>query len=208
MKKLLILAITCFCLLNINVVNAEYINSCAYLRDYDGNIIGIVDEGEYVDVYGTDSVNRERTIISYNGLIGTVLTSCIGEQDDQDNHSEDYEIEVSIANQIIYLCNNGAVVDSSPCVTGNFGTRDTPCGTFCITSKAENAYMSGDDYECVVDYWMAFCGGIGIHDAVWREDFGGDIYVGNGSHGCVNVPHDFAEMLYSICDVGTVVTVY
>ena len=50
----------------------------------------------------------------------------------------------------------------------------------------------------MVTYWMAFEGnGIGFHDATWQDSFGGDTYLDNGSHGCVNLPLSFAEELYS-----------
>ena len=38
--------------------------------------------------------------------------------------------------------------------------------------------------------------------------FGGEIYKTNGSHGCVNLPHDVAEQLFGMVDVGTVVIVH
>ena len=57
-------------------------------------------------------------------------------------------------------------------------------------------------------YWLGFNGGIGIHDASWRDDFGGDIYQGNGSHGCVNTPFDKVKTIYEHVEVGTPVYVY
>ena len=43
---------------------------------------------------------------------------------------------------------------------------------------------------------MPFDGGIGLHDASWRSEFGSDIYLYNGSHGCVNLPYDAAKIIY------------
>lgn len=208
MRKYIIAII--IAIINSSFVNAAYVNSGAYFRDYDYNIIGYVEEGEYVESYGSDTTYPDRTIICYNGNMGTILTECISDYKESNNESEyhDYSIEVSIDDQYIYLLDIGAVVKSSPCVTGNCGTKDTPRGTYSIFNKSEGTYLSGADYNCYVDYWMAFNGGIGIHDASWRGDFGGDIYMGNGSHGCINVPHRFAETLYSLCDVGTIVSVY
>ena len=51
-------------------------------------------------------------------------------------------------------------------------------------------------------------GGFGIHDASWRSYFGGDIYKGNGSHGCVNAPHDKAAEIYEHTDLNTPVFIY
>ena len=58
-------------------------------------------------------------------------------------------------------------------------------------------------------YFMLFnYAGQGFHDATWRSAFGGNIYVRNGSHGCVNLPYSAAEDLYSKIDVGTPVVVH
>ena len=59
-----------------------------------------------------------------------------------------------------------------------------------------------------VDRWMKFTGAVGIHGASWRSKFGGDIYKYNGSHGCVNLPHDVALNLYDMVDIGTMVVVH
>ena len=53
-------------------------------------------------------------------------------------------------------------------------------------------------YEQPVQYWMPFDGGIGFHDANWRDDFGGDIYLTSGSHGCINLPPENAAVLYDL----------
>ena len=55
---------------------------------------------------------------------------------------------------------------------------------------------------------MPFNGGIGLHDATWRSKFGGDIYVTNGSHGCINLPKDKAEKIYDIIDKNMPIIVY
>ena len=64
-------------------------------------------------------------------------------------------------------------------------------------------------YESFVSYWMPFIGGsYGLHDASWRSNFGGDIYIYSGSHGCVNLPPAKAGELYKMVSVGTVVIVH
>ena len=55
---------------------------------------------------------------------------------------------------------------------------------------------------------MPFDGGIGLHDASWRRKFGGNIYLKDGSHGCVNMPSDKASDLYENVEVGTKVLVH
>ena len=54
----------------------------------------------------------------------------------------------------------------------------------------------GTKYESRVSYWMPFNGNVGMHDAPWRGSFGGSIYRGGGSHGCVNMPPLSARTLF------------
>ena len=68
----------------------------------------------------------------------------------------------------------------------------TPTGTFGITYKERDATLTGQNYSSDVKYWMPFYGNVGLHDASWRSSFGSDIYVTNGSHGCINLPPDAA----------------
>ena len=63
-------------------------------------------------------------------------------------------------------------------------------------------------YDTTVTYWMPFSGNVGIHDAVWRTEFGGNLYQLEGSHGCVNLPYDQAAALYSNVEIGMPVVVY
>ena len=51
-------------------------------------------------------------------------------------------------------------------------------------------------------------GGIGIHDADWRDEFGGEIYKTNGSHGCINVPSEVMPELYDMVELGTPVIMF
>ena len=51
-------------------------------------------------------------------------------------------------------------------------------------------------YETWVNYWMPVTyTGIGLHD-LNRSAYGGDIYINNGSHGCINLPLDVAKKIY------------
>lgn len=113
-------------------------------------------------------------------------------------------IKISISQQHLWLYENGNLLLDTPIVTGNNdGKCNTPSGVYCIQSLEKNLTLVGDDYEAFVDYWMGFNDNIGIHDADWRDDFGGDIYQGDGSHGCVNVPCDAAEIIYNHINYGT-----
>ena len=68
--------------------------------------------------------------------------------------------------------------------------------------------MTGETYATPVKYWMPFNGNIGMHDASWRKEFGGEIYRTNGSHGCINLPEEIAETIYGYVEQGFPVVCY
>lgn len=107
-------------------------------------------------------------------------------------------VEVSIDNQRLWMYVNGNCIINTPVVTGDIVKqgRATHRGVFSLTYKTKNAVLRGEDYETPVNFWMPFDGGIGLHDATWRSNFGGSIYKGNGSHGCVNMPYNAAKTAY------------
>lgn len=55
---------------------------------------------------------------------------------------------------------------------------------------------------------MPFNGGVGIHDLQARYYFGGSVYNGAGSHGCINTPLAAVSLIYHYIDTGTPVIVY
>ena len=118
-------------------------------------------------------------------------------------------IEVSIRLQHMWMFVNGEQYVSTPIVTGNANSMDTPRGFWHIQNKASPCTLSGAGYTSYVRYWMAFIGGShGIHDASWRSSFGGQIYRGNGSHGCINTPYNNVKKMYQKAYVGEPVVVY
>lgn len=121
----------------------------------------------------------------------------------------DTYIEINISQQYLWYFINGTVYVSGSIVTGNPSTgHSTVIGTNMIEYKEENAVLRGQDYEAEVKYWMPFYGSMGMHDAKWREKFGGEIYKYNGSHGCVNLPEYLAKRIYDKLEVGTPVITY
>ena len=127
-------------------------------------------------------------------------------------------IDVDLANQYARLYDkSGSVLWESYVVSGNSGEgRNTPVGTYAIYSKQTDTVLIGNDedgdgqpdYRSHVNFWMPFSGGYGLHDATWREAFGGDIYSYDGSHGCVNLPYDAAASLFALANVGDTVVVH
>lgn len=123
------------------------------------------------------------------------------------DYLKDTYIIVDISMQKLFLYNNNDLLLSTDITTGKKSTP-TNYGLFQIYAKRMNRYLKGDGYESFVKYWMPFDGGIGLHDASWRKKFGGNIYVKNGSHGCVNLPLDITDNIYESVSVGTKVLVH
>lgn len=117
-------------------------------------------------------------------------------------------VEVDLTNQHVYYFKNGKLKWDSDCVTGQTPGHKTPGGLYDITYKKMHALLIGADYETPVTYWMPFNKGIGLHDANWRREFGGDIYTYSGSHGCVNLPVDKAAELFELVEEGMPVVCY
>ena len=133
----------------------------------------------------------------------------VAETEIYDKEVGDTYVEVSLSDQHMWYIVDGDVYLESDCVTGNYGSADTPKGYFTVNAKISPCTLKGDDYTSYVTYWMPFIGGgWGLHDADWRSSFGGNIYKGNGSHGCVNLPPKVAKELYAVIEVGTPVIVY
>lgn len=118
-------------------------------------------------------------------------------------------VEVDLSNQHVYLIIDGKLVEDSPCVTGCVKKgHGTPDGLYSITYKESPSVLRGEDYETKVNFWMPFNRGIGLHDATWRDKFGGDIYYSGGSHGCVNLPYQKAAVIYENIYAGMPVICY
>ena len=56
--------------------------------------------------------------------------------------------------------------------------------------------------------WMPVVKSIGLHDANWRSEFGGEIYKRDGSHGCVNMPDETTDIIFENAEIGTPVMIY
>lgn len=119
-------------------------------------------------------------------------------------------VEIDLSNQHLYLFIEGQIVLETDFVSGDMTIkgRMTPPGVFGLTYKTTNAVLRGEDYETPVSYWMPFNGNVGMHDATWRRSFGGDIYLTNGSHGCINLPYSKAKEIYGYMSNGFPVICY
>lgn len=151
-------------------------------------------------------------------LIELILTGAVTEREPiytsqgwvkgEDDIGDSY-VEINLTDQHLYLYIDGEVVLETDFVSGNVANgNSTPAGVFGLTYKTQNAVLRGPDYETPVNYWMPFNGNIGMHDATWRRSFGGDIYLTNGSHGCINLPLKKAKTIYEYMSTGFPVICY
>ncbi|MGB8454937.1 MAG: L,D-transpeptidase family protein [Anaerocolumna sp.] len=118
-------------------------------------------------------------------------------------------VEVNLTAQHLFFYKEGNLVLETDFVSGNL-SKDwgTPVGTYPVQYKDNDATLVGEDYATPVKYWMPFNGNIGFHDAPWRSEFGKDIYLTSGSHGCINMPPAAAKKMFENIKRGVAVVVY
>lgn len=128
------------------------------------------------------------------------------------NHENDIGntyVEINLTNQYLWFYKSGKIITQGDVVTGNVSRGNaTPQGTYTLNYKQKNATLRGDNYNSDVKYWMPFNMNIGIHDASWRNIFGGNIYQESGSHGCVNAPEYLAKNIFENIEPGTPIICY
>lgn len=121
----------------------------------------------------------------------------------------DTYIEVDMTQQMMYYYADGELELETPVVTGNLKAgHGTPSRVCSVYLKQTDRVLRGPDYASPVKFWMPVYGNIGIHDASWRSNFGGEIYKTNGSHGCINTPYDAMKTLYEEVETGTPVIMF
>lgn len=133
-------------------------------------------------------------------------------------------VVVDISDQKLKLYENNKVILETPVVTGTpTKSRRSDEGLFKIYEFKKQDYLRGPGYASYVDIMMKYNRGEGLHDAEyhtcnngkenehgWKAEwqFGGDTYLTNGSHGCINMPHDAAITVYNNVEIGTRVLVH
>jgi len=193
-----------------NIANKYDTYAPGYVRTFNSTMQGTVEVplGDY-GIYGwqTDVEATTEKLIEYikAGESVTVEPEYVkkGYTRATDDIGDTY-IEVDITNQHVWYYKDGELQMDSDCVTGMATDPDraTPTGAFQVWSMERDVVLRGADYATPVSFWMNIseCG-VGLHD-LDRSAYGGDIYMYNGSHGCINLPYDFAESLFNAIDVG------
>ena len=125
------------------------------------------------------------------------------------NDIGDTYVEISLTKQYLWFYKDGKLLTQGGIVTGDQRRNySTPQGTYKLDYKQRNATLRGPGYVTPVNYWMPFNKNIGLHDATWRNSFGGNIYLANGSHGCVNAPYDMAQIIFNNIESGMPIVCY
>ena len=119
-------------------------------------------------------------------------------------------VEISLSAQRMWCFKDGNCIVDTPIVSGNpsRGNATPSGGVWAIDAKMRDYVLRGEGYAAPVDYWLPFNDNVGIHDLKSRTEFGGDIYMTNGSHGCINTPYNNAKKIYENVSKGTPVIVY
>lgn len=165
----------------INIVGGDYgwsINSAKETND----LIIAIDEGQTI---AKEPAYNQTALSHGNNDIGNTY------------------VEIDLTNQYLWFYKNGSLVAEGNVVTGNVSSdHGTPGGIYKLKYKQKDAVLRGPGYAAPVNFWMPFNGGIGIHDASWRSQFGGKIYKTGGSHGCVNSPYYLAKVIFDNIEAG------
>ncbi|WP_160686683.1 L,D-transpeptidase family protein [Clostridium sp. C2-6-12] len=115
-------------------------------------------------------------------------------------------VEIDMTKQHLWYYKDGYLIIEGDVVTGNVANgAATPEGVYKLYGKQKDTVLKGEDYASPVSFWMPFNKNIGLHDANWRTEFGGQIYLTDGSHGCVNAPYYLAKTVYENINIGTYV---
>lgn len=126
-----------------------------------------------------------------------------------DNDIGDTYVEINLTSQHLFLYVDGQKILESDFVSGKPSTgHATPAGTYAVTYTQRYATLNGENYSTPVSYWMPFNEDIGMHDAVWKSEFGSNFYTSAGSHGCINLPYPVAKEIYSYVYKGMAIVCY
>lgn len=187
-------------------------------EDYTESSMFVTSTGQKVEVPHPARGETVDTDALFNDIVNCVDNRISGEREapyDQDlvgttDLGGSY-VEVDLDGQHLWLYKDHELIAERDICSGDVDSGcSTPTGLYTIKDKQTDRWLNGEDYHDWVSYWMPFNGGVGLHDATWRkeDEFGGEVYLENGSHGCINMPLDLAGTVYDNVEVGTYVILY
>ncbi len=105
---------------------------------------------------------------------------------------------ISTGSQRAILYRNGVPIAATTVSTGRPGRR-TPTGVFTVLEKQIEHYSSLYDNAPMPYMQRLTWGGVALH--------GGTLPGYAASHGCIRLPHEFAQLLYGVTRIGTKVII-
>lgn len=188
-------------------------------KTYEGDILTV--GGSSWDNFGYQ-MNQETSAAAIRDAIMSGVTQTIAldwtsygrARDDLGGDFGDTYIEISLDEQHMWYYKDGELFTDTPIVSGTATpTRATPPGVFNILSLLKDHTMRGSYGESFASYVMPIMyNGISIHDSSWRGtysgDYGGDVWLYDGSHGCINTPYSAVEKIFENITVSTPVVIY
>jgi len=126
----------------------------------------------------------------------------------QDTPKEDKRIEVSLARPQNLVAYEGSQIFLASPITAGLYAGWTPTGdNFEALWSTKARYMQGNTYDYPGVPWVVYFTNLGhaIHGAYWRKekDFGRP-----GSHGCINLPIEKANLIFRWAQPGTRVSIH
>ena len=183
---------------NLDPIDVAYFPKETLIYDEGMEGKSIAPAGEFSFVYEDQG---DMVLVDVDGIVGYVDKTQVQHIDDVNNY-----VVVDISDQNVKVLNGCDVLVDSPCVTGA-PSSPTQTGLFTVWRDKGMRYL-GCDNSPWVNVMKSFDGNRGLHDAEryteengfkhgWRDasEFVPTTYLVNGSHGCVNMPHDEAMEL-------------
>ena len=174
------------------------------LRWRPGEAVAMVPVGEVlVERYGLDTEPvRQRNVPTYDEALFVPPVAIPDPDAAPAPPGPGRSIVISLGQQALWAYDGNRVVRSTYVSTGTERFR-TPPGLFFVNSKIDVQTMAGvlggESYNVPDVPWVMYFTdrGHAIHGAYWHENFGAPM-----SHGCVNLPLDVAEWMYSWAPMG------
>ena len=203
---------------------ASYIAEVASVDDNYGNYRTFKSTNFGTVKMGTENLHGHR--LDQEAMTDSLVTALLDAEDTEipmtysemvDNKDPRFGgtyVEVDILNQHVYYYIDNDLYYDCDCVSGLEGSHSTPSGIFSIIDKEEGRTLEGYNsdgtvsYTAFVNYWMSFYPHYGLHDARWRDYFGGETYLYDGSHGCVNISTYSAQKIFEAIDYDTPVIIF
>lgn len=189
---------------------AEKYNTAYSAREFETSVGTVISVGTGVnDSYAGYILDEEETA---NSIYDTLKNKekevdCVwlleGYTMDENGDIGGTYIEISIASQHMWVYKDYELAISTDIVSGleSNPNRATPRGLFYLLQMSSPFVMHGDYGTQPCQFFIKVTwDGVAIHDADWQWTFGGDQYIYNGSHGCINTPYDQVAELWDLLE--------